>query len=65
MKRTIGLAGRIAADLEVPLDATCFMGDDVNDLPALALCALPACPSDAVPEVLRPYMGGLERVTAS
>lgn len=44
---------RIAADLEVPLEATCFMGDDVNDLPALALCALPACPADAAPEVLR------------
>ncbi|GAC1338064.1 MAG: hypothetical protein NVSMB23_05320 [Myxococcales bacterium] len=55
---------RIAADLGVPLEATCFMGDDVNDLPALAICALPACPSDAVPEVLRacsfvsPHPGG-------
>lgn len=37
----------------VPLEDTCFMGDDVNDLPALALCGLPACPADAVPEVLR------------
>jgi 3-deoxy-D-manno-octulosonate 8-phosphate phosphatase (KDO 8-P phosphatase) len=44
---------RISAELDVPLEATCFMGDDVNDLPALELCGLPACPSDAVPEVLR------------
>jgi 3-deoxy-D-manno-octulosonate 8-phosphate phosphatase (KDO 8-P phosphatase) len=27
------------------------MGDDVNDLPALELAAVPACPHDAVPEV--------------
>lgn len=37
----------------VLLEETCFMGDDVNDLPALELCGLSACPSDAVPEVRR------------
>ncbi|HXN83756.1 MAG TPA: HAD family hydrolase [Myxococcales bacterium] len=44
---------RICAELAVPLEETCFIGDDVNDLPALRLCALPACPSDAAPEVKR------------
>jgi 3-deoxy-D-manno-octulosonate 8-phosphate phosphatase (KDO 8-P phosphatase) len=43
------LAGR----LEVPLEAVAFMGDDVNDLPALAIAGLAACPRDAAPEVLR------------
>lgn len=28
-----------------------FMGDDVNDLPALRQCGLSACPADAVEEV--------------
>ena len=44
---------QICAALSVPLEETCFMGDDVNDLPALRLCALPACPADAAPEVRR------------
>ena len=43
----------LAALVGVPLEATAFMGDDVNDLPALRLAALAACPADAVPEVLR------------
>jgi 3-deoxy-D-manno-octulosonate 8-phosphate phosphatase (KDO 8-P phosphatase) len=33
------------------LDEICFIGDDVNDLPALALAGLPAAPADAQPEV--------------
>jgi 3-deoxy-D-manno-octulosonate 8-phosphate phosphatase (KDO 8-P phosphatase) len=47
-----GLRG-IAEQAGVPLEAVAFMGDDVNDLPALRLAALSACPSDAAPEVLR------------
>ena len=60
----------IAASVGVPLEATAFMGDDVNDLPALRLCALSACPSDAAPEVLRecayiaPHRGGRGAVRA-
>jgi len=42
---------QLCAELNVPLDQTCFMGDDVNDLPALERAGLAACPSDAVPEV--------------
>lgn len=37
--------------LGVPPDKTAYMGDDVNDLPAMAQCGLTACPSDAVAEV--------------
>jgi 3-deoxy-D-manno-octulosonate 8-phosphate phosphatase (KDO 8-P phosphatase) len=32
-------------------EACAYMGDDVNDLAPMALVGLPACPSDAVPEV--------------
>lgn len=34
------------------LDETAFMGDDVNDLPALTRVGLSACPADAHAEVL-------------
>jgi 3-deoxy-D-manno-octulosonate 8-phosphate phosphatase (KDO 8-P phosphatase) len=33
------------------LDEICFMGDDVNDLPALAIAGLPAAPADAQPAI--------------
>ena len=35
----------------VPLAQTCFFGDDVNDLSAMELAGLPACPANAAPEV--------------
>lgn len=44
---------KICADLQVPLAQTAFMGDDVNDLPALAKVALSCAPCDAAQEVLR------------
>ena len=31
---------------------TCFFGDDVNDLPAMDIAGLCACPSNAAAEVL-------------
>jgi len=34
------------------LSEVCFMGDDVNDLPAMSICGLSAAPSDARPVVL-------------
>ena len=43
---------RIAADLAIPLAEAAFMGDDVNDLPALRKVALSCAPADAAPEVL-------------
>src|SRR2546423_2276968 len=43
----------IAQAMQTPLAHTCFMGDDVNDLPALRKVAFSAAPSDAAPEVLK------------
>jgi 3-deoxy-D-manno-octulosonate 8-phosphate phosphatase (KDO 8-P phosphatase) len=38
---------------QLRLDEICFMGDDVNDLPALELAGLAAAPADARPAVLK------------
>lgn len=43
---------QFSADTEIPLDHICFMGDDINDLPAMALAGLAAAPSNANPAVL-------------
>ena len=40
-----------AAKFEIPLAQTCFFGDDVNDLPAMEIAGLCACPADAATEV--------------
>jgi 3-deoxy-D-manno-octulosonate 8-phosphate phosphatase (KDO 8-P phosphatase) len=37
---------------EIPLTQTCFFGDDVNDLSAMEIAGLCACPSNAAAEVL-------------
>ena len=34
------------------LAEVCFMGDDVNDLPAMSICGVSAAPADARPAVL-------------
>jgi 3-deoxy-D-manno-octulosonate 8-phosphate phosphatase (KDO 8-P phosphatase) len=34
----------------VPAEACAYMGDDVNDVPAMGRVGLPACPADAVLE---------------
>ena len=44
---------KMSTDLGIPLAEVAFMGDDVNDLPALRKVALPCAPADAAPEVLR------------
>jgi YrbI family 3-deoxy-D-manno-octulosonate 8-phosphate phosphatase len=38
-------------ELGLGLDQVAYIGDDSNDLPALRLCGVTACPSDADPEV--------------
>ncbi|MBS2022398.1 MAG: HAD hydrolase family protein [Deltaproteobacteria bacterium] len=43
---------RLCAEAGVSPSEACFMGDDVNDLPALERAGLSACPADAAPEVL-------------
>jgi 3-deoxy-D-manno-octulosonate 8-phosphate phosphatase (KDO 8-P phosphatase) len=43
---------RKLADLHhLELAEICFMGDDVNDLPALEIAGLPAAPADAQPPI--------------
>ncbi len=41
----------LCAELGVAPGECAYMGDDVNDLPALTRAGLSACPADAVPEV--------------
>lgn len=41
----------LLAELKIPPDACAYMGDDLNDLPALGQVGLFACPADAVSEV--------------
>jgi 3-deoxy-D-manno-octulosonate 8-phosphate phosphatase (KDO 8-P phosphatase) len=40
-----------ASKFEIPLEHTCFFGDDVNDLFAMEIAGLCACPSNASEEV--------------
>jgi 3-deoxy-D-manno-octulosonate 8-phosphate phosphatase (KDO 8-P phosphatase) len=44
---------RIASEAGIPLSEAAFMGDDVNDLPALRRVAFSCAPADAAREVLR------------
>ena len=46
----------IAKTAGIPLDEAAFMGDDVNDLPAMRKTALSCAPADAAKEVLREAM---------
>ena len=39
--------GEFAARHDVPLSEVCFMGDDVNDVPALMLAGVAAAPANA------------------
>ena len=43
---------RFAANNGLDLSEICFMGDDVNDIPALEIAGLSAAPADAQPPVL-------------
>jgi 3-deoxy-D-manno-octulosonate 8-phosphate phosphatase (KDO 8-P phosphatase) len=42
----------VSEHIGAPLDRVCFIGDDVNDLPALNLAGLSAAPANAQPPVL-------------
>jgi 3-deoxy-D-manno-octulosonate 8-phosphate phosphatase (KDO 8-P phosphatase) len=41
-----------AAAAGIELAATCFMGDDINDLPAMKIAGFSAAPANAIPSVL-------------
>ncbi len=48
-----GVALRAFADgVTIPLARVCFVGDDVNDLPAFEIAGLSAAPANAQPAVL-------------
>jgi 3-deoxy-D-manno-octulosonate 8-phosphate phosphatase (KDO 8-P phosphatase) len=49
--------GDFLAEFKVPFAQACFFGDDVNDLFAMELVGLCACPANAATEVLE-YVGG-------
>ena len=40
------------AKFQIPLEQACFFGDDINDLSAMEIAGLCACPSNATAEVL-------------
>ena len=44
---------KMCEELGIRLADTAYMGDDVNDLPALRIAGLSCAPADAAPEVLR------------
>jgi 3-deoxy-D-manno-octulosonate 8-phosphate phosphatase (KDO 8-P phosphatase) len=43
----------LAAHYQLSLEEICFMGDDVNDLPALEIAGLAAAPANARPVVIQ------------
>ena len=43
---------RVADDHKLPLSAIAYIGDDLNDLPAMHLVGLPIAVADAAPEVV-------------
>ena len=46
-----GALGEFSAECGVSLERTCFFGDDVNDLFAMEIAGLCACPANAAEEV--------------
>lgn len=52
-----GALREFAAKVGVAMEETCFFGDDVNDLAAMEITGLCACPSDAAAEVVA-YVAG-------
>ena len=51
----------IAAHFDVPLSQCAYIGDDLIDLPAMALVGLPVAVGDAMPEVKEAAVWQLER----
>jgi len=50
-KDKAGALRKLAAFHNLTLEEICFMGDDVNDLPALEIAGLAAAPADAQPAI--------------
>lgn len=49
----LAVLASVAAEYGVTPDQIAYIGDDLNDLEAMAYCGLTACPADAVAEVRR------------
>jgi 3-deoxy-D-manno-octulosonate 8-phosphate phosphatase (KDO 8-P phosphatase) len=58
-----GALREFVAQMGVELERTCFFGDDVNDLFAMEIAGMCACPADAAAEV-RGYVAGHGYVSA-
>jgi 3-deoxy-D-manno-octulosonate 8-phosphate phosphatase (KDO 8-P phosphatase) len=43
---------QFSSDVDIALENICFMGDDINDLPAMVIAGLSAAPGNANPAVL-------------
>lgn len=43
----------LSSGLGLALEEMAFIGDDVNDLPAMEICGVSACPSDSADEVMK------------
>lgn len=43
----------ISTRISIPLSRVCFIGDDINDLPAMAIAGFSAAPADAHSSVLK------------
>ena len=41
----------LMASLNVKKEEIMYMGDDIPDIPVMAVVGLPCCPQDAIPEV--------------
>lgn len=52
VKNKRGALSKILAESGLAPEEAAYMGDDLNDLPALAVCGLPCAPADAAPEVI-------------
>lgn len=42
----------LADSMSIPLEQVAYIGDDVNDLSAMKVVGYPACPANALPEIL-------------
>lgn len=46
------IVARVAEQRGIPLEAVAYVGDDIQDIPALRIVGIPCAPSDAADEVL-------------
>lgn len=52
VKDKVGALEDICSRLGINLDAVCFMGDDLNDLPAMTVCGCAVAPKSACRDII-------------